>query len=397
MWCVRSALCIGAALIFSSAANAQTTEPPKAAEPNAPAAGAEQLPAVEVVQEKAARAKKAVAPIAPVTAAPAQPAPGAAGTAAATTTSTEGFGTMATAKVPNAVSTVTSEDFTRTKDVQVTDVLARNVPGVILSDQQGNEFQRTLNYRGFNASPVNGMAQGLAVYQNGVRINEAFGDVVNWDFLPSNAIDSVSIVGTNPVFGLNAIGGAAVINMRDGFGFQGTEIDARAGSNGRYQGSLTTGMQSGSYAAFLALEGIHDDGFRDFSESQIRRMYADLGVKRDGSEFHINFTGADNQVGVTAAAPVELLDTGWERVFTSPQTTDNELQMVSINGSVKATPTLTLGGVAYFRHFKQKHDDGNIADGLACDGALPARSASRRTTSRFSTPTATRFQLSAAR
>jgi outer membrane receptor protein involved in Fe transport len=368
----RYGLLTSAVLLVSSAANAQTNNEatPKAAEPAPPAAGAEQLPAVEVIQQNAVRAKKAVAPIAPVTAAPVQPAPGAGGTAAATATSTEGFGTMATAKVPNAVSTVTSEDFARTKDVQVTDVLARNVPGVILSDQQGNEFQRTLNYRGFNASPVNGMAQGLAVYQNGVRINESFGDIVNWDFLPSNAIDSVSIVGTNPVFGLNAIGGAAVINMRDGFGFHGFETDARAGSNGRYQGSIATGMQSGGYAAFVALEGIHDDGFRDFSEAQIRRMYADLGVKRDGTELHINFTGAKNDVGVTAAAPVELLDTGWNRVFTSPQTTENEMQMVSINGSVEATPTLKLGGVAYFRHFKQKHDDGNIADALECAGAL---------------------------
>ncbi|MFA5950184.1 MAG: TonB-dependent receptor [Hyphomicrobium sp.] len=372
---VQLSAVVGAvALVSGSAAAqqaAQTAAPPAGATP--PAAAESQLPAVEVVQEtpvqKAARAKKAVAPIAPVvTSAPVQTAPGAAGAAAAT--SAEGFGTTSTSKVPNAVSTVTSEDFARSGDVQVTDVLARTVPGVILSDQQGNEFQRTLEYRGFNASPVNGVAQGLAVYQNGVRINESFGDIVNWDFLPSNAIDSISIVGSNPVFGLNAIGGAAVINMRDGFNFHGTEVDVRAGSNGRYQGALTTGLQSGSYAAFLALEGINDDGFRDFSESQIRRMYADLGVKRDGAEFHINFTGANNDVGVTAAAPVELLDLGRDRVFTSPQTTNNELAMLSVNGSVKATETLTFGGVAYYRHFKQKHDDGNIADGLECAGAL---------------------------
>ena len=102
------------------------------------------------------------------------------------------------------------------------------MPGVILSDAQGNVFQRSLQYRGFDASPVNGQAQGLAVYQNGVRINESLGDIVNWDFLPDNAIEGITILGANPVYGLNALGGAVGIVMRDGFNFQGVEIDARA-------------------------------------------------------------------------------------------------------------------------------------------------------------------------
>ena len=216
------------------------------------------------------------------------------------------------------------------------DLLQHTVPGVILSDAQGNVFQRTLQYRGYDASPLNGAAQGIAVYQNGVRINEAFGDTVNWDFLPSNAISGITMIGADPVFGLNAIGGAATIVMRDGFNFQGTEIDTRAGSFGRIQGSLATGARSGIWGAFVALEGIRDDGFRDFSESEVRRMYADIGVKTSEAEFHLNFTGAKNEVGVTAAAPVQLLDLGWHKTFTSPQTTDNEMAMVSLNGTVKA-------------------------------------------------------------
>ncbi len=182
------------------------------------------------------------------------------------------------------------------------------------------------------------------------------------------------------MFGLNAIGGAATIAMRDGFNFQGTEIDMRAGSYGRLQGSLATGARSGIWGAFVALEGIKDDGFRDFSESEVRRMYADVGVKTSEAEFHLNFTGAKNEVGVTAAAPVQLLDLGWNKTFTSPQTTDNEMAMVSLNGAVKATNTLTFSGAAYYRKFKQKHVDGNIAEAEECDDglcALPTLSAPR--------------------
>ncbi len=196
---------------------------------------------------------------------------------------------------------------------------------------------------------------------------ESFGDIVNWDFLPDNAIDGISIIGANPVFGLNAIGGAALIVMRDGFNFQGVEIDSRFGSFGRRQGSMAVGQRSGIWGAFVAGELIHDDGFRDFSSAEIRRMYADIGVKNDGVELHLNYTGADNNVGVTAAAPEQLLNLGWNRTFTSPQTTDNKLSMLSLNGSLKASPSLTFSGVGYYRWFQQKHVDGNISDAAPCD------------------------------
>lgn len=353
-----------------------------AAQAPTPAPEASELPAVEVIQEKAQPAPKAAqkksAPKKKQAAAPA-PQPAAEPTAPELTEGTGGIDTgtvqmspvpgsaIPIGKYPGAVGRASASDIQRTGDSYLPEVIQNTVPSALISDAQGNVFQRSLQYRGFDASPVNGQAQGLAVYQNGVRINEAFGDVVNWDFLPDSAIDGISIIGANPVYGLNALGGAASIVMRDGFNFQGAELDARFGSFGRAQGSLALGGSSGAFGVFLAIEGIRDDGFRDFSEAEIKRMYADFGVKGDGSEFHLNFTGANNSVGVTAAAPETLLDLGWERTFTSPQTTDNEMHMLSLNGSVEATPTMTISGVGYYRWFKQKHADGNIAEAEACD------------------------------
>ncbi len=129
---------------------------------------------------------------------------------------------------------------------------------------------------------------------------------------------------------------------------------------------MTYGANNGSWAAFMALEGIHDNGFRDFAKSMIRRMYADLGAKGDDTEFHLNYTGADNFVGVTAAAPVQLLDQSWSNTFTSPQTTVNQVNMISLNGTLKASPTLTFSGVSYYRWFNQKHVDGNISEAEDC-------------------------------
>ena len=275
-------------------------------------------------------------------------------------------------KYPGAVGRASAADIERSGITFVPSIIQQTVPGAILEDLQGNGFQQNLQYRGFDSGPLNGIPQGLAVYQNGVRINESFGDIVNWDFLPDSAIEGITIVGANPVFGLNALGGAVTVTMRDGFNFQGTEIDVRGGSFGRVQGELATGQRGGTWAAFLSLEDIHDDGWREFSPAKIRRGYADIGAKDDTTEVHLNFTGADNFVGATTAAPVQLLGLDWRDSFTSPQVTTNKMTMVSLNGQVKATPTLTFSGVSYYRWFQQVHADANLAEAFPCGGVAPS-------------------------
>ncbi|MFT3731876.1 MAG: TonB-dependent receptor [Hyphomicrobium sp.] len=270
---------------------------------------------------------------------------------------------MPVGKIPYTVNTITSSDIARDHSVIPQDVLNNRIPGVVVDDLQGNSFQTGIQYRGFEASPVNGLPQGLAVYQNGVRINEAFGDTVNWDFIPQNAIADMTVMSSNPIFGLNAIGGSVNITMKDGFNFHGADIDTRFGSFGRKQVSTEAGVQSGNWAAYGAFEAIDDDGFRDFSSATERRGYLDLGVRGDGAEFHFNSTIASGQVGVTAAVPEELLDfAGRSRTFTSPQVTDNDMQMYSLNGVVQVTPETAVSGVTYYRHFKQSHIDGNISE-----------------------------------
>ena len=165
------------------------------------------------------------------------------------------------------------------------EVLQQTVPGVILGDAQGNVFQRNLQYRGFKSSPVNGVPQGLAVYQNGVRINESFGDIVNYDFLPDNAINGMTIIGANPVFGLNALGGALTIIMRDGFNYPGRRARcAWAARSAATRAALAVGGNSGSWGGFMALEGIHDNGYRDFSPiahpPHVRRSSAPRATER---------------------------------------------------------------------------------------------------------------------
>ena len=132
-------------------------------------------------------------------------------------------------KVPANVQTLSASDFDHATSPDLLDAISRRLPGVILGDQAGNEFQRDLNYRGFTASPVIGTPQGLAVYQNGVRVNEVFGDIVNWDFIPETAVNRMTLMPSNPVYGLNALGGALSIDMKNGFTYQGSETELRGG------------------------------------------------------------------------------------------------------------------------------------------------------------------------
>jgi len=285
-------------------------------------------------------------------------------------------------KVPASVNIVGAEQIKQTGSLNISDALVKYVPGIVVNEVAGNPFQPNVQFRGFVASPVPGTPQGLAVYQNGVRVNEAFGDIVNWDLIPTAAIKSVAVVTNNPAFGLNALGGAVDVQMKDGFGYHGTEIDTMGGSFGRIQSSAQWGKQVDNVAVYGALEGLHDNGFRNFSASDVRRFYGDVGTKNDQAEFHVNMGAADNKFGATATAPVELLQQYWGATYTSPQITENRVGYVNLTGKIEATPSWTIEGSAHVRVFDQNMLDANPTGTQPCtadtmllcfgDGSTPA-------------------------
>jgi iron complex outermembrane recepter protein len=305
----------------------------------------------------ASRPQQGTAPAPATPAAPAEPQPATGG--------------IDRDKVPSNTQVVTSRDLDHAQSPTMLDALVRTLPGVSVSDQNGNPFQRDLNYRGFTASPVIGTPQGIAVYQNGVRINEIFGDTVNWDLIPDVAVNRMALVPNNPVYGLNALGGAISIEMKNGFTYQGKQLEIMGGSYGRIQGSAQAGFQDGNIAGYASAETIRDAGWRQFANSsQLNRFYFDLGARNDQSEFHLSFTGADNKMSGTIATPVEMLNRQWSSVYTWPQDTHNKLAFLTANGSHSLTDTLTISGNAYFRGYWQQHVDGNNTEAQACAAGI---------------------------
>jgi iron complex outermembrane receptor protein len=360
----------------------QPASPPPAAPnvappPETPAPMAPTLPKIEVVAPKSKAARSTgpakapppqpSAPAPAITAAqPAAPAP-----ALEVRMSPVGGSELPIDKVPAAVSVIPSQQIERVGSPSITEVINTYVPGASINEALGNALATDLQYRGFTASPLNGTPQGLAIYQNGVRMNEVFGDTMNWDLIPQIAIADIVIMSNNPAFGLNALGGSVNVIMKDGFAFQGATVDSRIGSFGHKEVAAEVGQRWGGWATYVAGEWIDDNGWRDLSPATAKRAYADVGVKGSGTEFHLNYTFADTFLGVVGPTPVELLEQRRANVFTSPQSFDNRMQMVNLTGSVSVTDTLKVSGNTYYRGFKQKRPDGNVSEAIACDPAGP--------------------------
>lgn len=273
-------------------------------------------------------------------------------------------------KVPASLHSLTDRDIAREGAADLPGTLERRLSNVNITDVEGSPFQPDVQFRGFDASPIVGTPQGLAIYQNGIRINEAFGDAINWDLIPEVAIDRLDLVSNNPVFGLNALGGALALQMKNGFTFHGFEGEAHGGSFGRRAGSLQYGVTAGKFASYVAAEALNEDGWRDKSPAELRRFYADLGGKSENTELHLNVSAAANRFGATAATPVELLDARRAAVYTTPQRFDNALAFVALNGTHRLTDTLSLEGNLYYRGFRQHAIDGNATEIAACDPGI---------------------------
>ena len=285
-------------------------------------------------------------------------------------------------KVPANVQSVTSTDLEREGSPSLLNSLSDQAGSLNRNDNLIDPFQPDILYRGFEASPVLGTPQGLAVYQNGVRINEPFGDTVNWDLVPDLAIDRVDIISSNPVYGLNALGGAVVVTMKNGFTYQGFENELAGGSWGQRSVALQYGKQSGDFAAYLAGRLFDEDGWRQFSPDHVQQLYADVGAHGEQLQVDLNFTGANNRLFGQGTTPEQELAAGRSLVFTNPQSNFNELEFLTLNGSYKATDTLSIQANAYRREFHQNVLNANktnftactTGNGLLCqsDGTTPA-------------------------
>jgi iron complex outermembrane receptor protein len=269
-------------------------------------------------------------------------------------------------KIPGNVQILTSADLSREGSASLTNALNSNLSSVNINDDLDDPFQPDILYRGFEASPVLGTPEGLAVYQNGVRINEAFGDTVNWDLFPDIAINQVELVSSSPIYGLNALGGAVSVTMKNGFTYQGADLELSGGSYGQRAVTAQYGVNSGPFGFYVAGRALDWDGWRQFSNDRMRDIYAVFSAHTDAGTLDLSYTRADNAMNGQGPSPVQELAVNRSLVFTGPQTNINTLNFITLNGTSKVTDTWSLQSVLYYRDYAQTVSNGNTTDYEAC-------------------------------
>ncbi len=271
-------------------------------------------------------------------------------------------------KIPHSVQSLSAEDLQGSGAPSFTAALGDRLGGVALADNLDDPFQPDILYRGFAASPVLGTPQGLAVYQNGVRVNEAFGDALNWDLVPDLAIQRLTLASNDPVYGLNALGGALVLDMKDGFNASGGDVSLSGGAFGRREAALQYGAHDGSWGLYVAARSFDQDGWRAFSPDAVRQAYVAASRRGNRISVDLDLTLADNRLSGESPAPVQELAVRRRLVFTSPQSNHDQLVFLNANATGRLAPWLTISGLAYGRDFRQSVVNGDTTDYVACAG-----------------------------
>ncbi len=268
-------------------------------------------------------------------------------------------------RVPAPVQTATSRDIDRSGALDISDFMNRRLNAVHVNEVQNNPFQPDVNYRGYTASPLLGTPQGLSVYMDGVRLNQPFGDIVSWDLIPRLAISSMALMpGSNPLFGLNTLGGALALETKDGVSAPGTMIQAIYGRHTRRAVEFEHG---GSRAAgglhWYATGNLFDEhGWRDDSPSQVGQLFGKLGWRRTRTDASVSAAYVDSSLNGNGLQEIGFLERDYSSLYTKPDTTENRSTFVNANARHNVRETLRLSGTAYYRRIRANTLNGDIND-----------------------------------
>lgn len=267
-------------------------------------------------------------------------------------------------RLPANVQTADDARLREAQSLNLPDFLTSQMPSVNVNEMQGNPYQMDLNYRGFSASPLLGTPQGLSVFQDGVRINEPFGDVVNWDLVPKAALARLTLMpGSNPLFGLNTLGGALSLETKRGDTHPGTEVELQAGSFGRRSAGLTHGRSLGEEGhLFLALESFDEDGWREHSPSRVRQLFVKGGAHTTAHGWDLSLTHGDNRLIGNGPLPESMLAADRNQVYTLPDITSNRMTMLAFDGHIRPAGGWEISGTAYVRHARADTLNGDLND-----------------------------------
>ena len=275
------------------------------------------------------------------------------------TTLLPGLGTSIK-EVPANVQTYTQYDLLKQRQGNVAEFLEQNPTSITVNAAQGNPFQPDISFRGFTASPLLGVPQGLSVFQDGVRINEPFGDVVNWDLIPQSAISSIQLIpGSNPAFGLNTLGGALAIYTKSGSENPGGAVQVTGGAFGRKAIEFEQGGKNGPWDYFVTGNLLRDHGWAEHNPSRVAQFFGKAGYQTKTTDLDLSVTLADNTLQGTQTLPTSFAN-NIRQAYTYPDRNNNQLGLLTFKGSHFLRDDLLLGGNLYYRKYRSSSLASNL-------------------------------------
>ena len=265
-------------------------------------------------------------------------------------------------KIPAPVQLVNDREMLESGALNLSDLMNRRMNGVHVNEVQGNPFQTDVNYRGYTASPLLGTPQGLSVYMDGVRLNQPLGEVVSWDLIPQMVISSSTLMpGSNPIFGLNTLGGALSLQTKDGRNNAGTSVEATYGADARrsvefeHGGSRTTGLHW-----YVAGNLFAEDGWREDSPSDVRQLFGKVGRLHARGDISGTLAYADNALTGNGLQDLRFLNQDFASIYTRPDDTNTHSVFLNLAARQRLTDKTLLTANGYYRRIHTDTLNGDL-------------------------------------
>jgi len=254
--------------------------------------------------------------------------------------------------VPGSIQVIKPQDVQDQSGVSLADYLNNNTQGISFNEVGGNPWQPEIFFRGYSAGSITGNPQGLSIFVDGVRENQPFSDVVLWDTIPTWALAGTQVVaGSNPIYGLNTLGGAIAMQTKNGKLFNQGRIEGTVGSWDRTAGLIEYGgiIDGTNVDYYFGYKHSSEHGWRDHTPSHLNQAFGKIGNDFENGRIELSYTGASNNLIGNGLAPRYLLGADNEGVNTVPDLTENRYHKLNLALTQFISDTAMLSANAYYR------------------------------------------------
>jgi iron complex outermembrane receptor protein len=264
--------------------------------------------------------------------------------------------------VPARVTTLDATQVDAYEPRILTDAV-KSVAGFSSYDDLGSPYKLNLSSRGFYSSPVVGLPQGIAVFLDGVRMNEPEASQVNFDLLPMDHINRIEVLsGNGSLLGRNALGGALNLVTARGSGPPSGTVELSGGSYGAARGEAhASGSTQGGLDWYAGGNYNREDGWRQDTGAEQYQGFVNLGKLGPTSGVRVQGFYSHSNARPAGSLPESVFESSADSNLTRGDYED----LWEYQGSVQAYKQFGLGrasATAYFRRHRAERFNVNQED-----------------------------------